>query len=281
MLRPAGDHVKTDKRDASFLARMLAVGNIVEVAIPTPEFEAARDLSRAREDCRHDLMRARNLLSKFLLRKGIVYEKGKSTWSVRHKRWLSSLCFDELCEQMVFEEYLEAIRFLELKKDRLDEAIFERSKKEDISATVAALSCIRGISTLTAFTIAVEIGDFSRFSNARSFMSYLGLVPSENSSGESVSRGRITRSGNAHVRTILTEAAWHHARPLRPLSERRLKADPSIRVEIIEAAASANRRLRKRSEHLIKRGKPASLTNTAIARELSGFVWAIANMATN
>lgn len=278
MLRPSGDRVKTDRRDATFLARMLAVGNIVEVAMPTEATEAARDLARAREDCRHDLMRARHLLSKFLLRKGIVYP-GKTAWTKTHREWLGRLEFADPCERLVFGEYLESVWSLELRRARLDGAIEERAAGEDMAPAVSALRCVRGISTVTAFSIAAEIGDFSRFPDARSFMSFVGLVPSESSSGESVSRGKITRTGNIHVRTLLVEAAWQHARPLRPMSAAAMGDAADVPADVAEAAARANRRLHGRAARLRGRGKPANVVNTAIARELAGFVWALARMA--
>lgn len=278
MLRPSGDRVKTDRRDATFLARMLAVGNVVEVAVPTEAVEAARDLARAREDCRHDLMRARHLLSKFLLRKGIVYP-GRTAWTKAHREWLGGLEFEDPCESLVFGEYLEGVRSLELRRDRLDRAIADRAAEPDLAPTVAAIRCLRGASTVTAFSVAAEIGDFSRFPDARSFMSYVGLVPSESSSGETASRGKITRTGNAHVRTLLVEAAWHHARPLRTMSEAAMGDAAAVPADVAEAAARANRRLHDRYAHLRGRGKPAGVVNTAIARELAGFVWALARMA--
>ena len=278
MLRPSGDRVKTDRRDATFLARMLAVGNIVEVAMPTEAMEAARDLARAREDCRHDLMRARHLLSKFLLRKGIVYP-GKTAWTKAHREWLGRPGFADPCERLVFGEYLESVRSLELRRARLDRAIEERAAGEDMAPAVSALRCVRGISTVTAFSIAAEIGDFSRFPDARSFMSFVGLVPSEPSGGESVSRGSITRTGNIHVRTLLVEAAWQHARPLRPMSAAAMGDAAGVPADVAEAAARANRRLHSRAAHLRGRGKPASVVNAAIARELAGFVWALVRMA--
>lgn len=275
MLRPSGDRVKTDKRDAVFLARMLAVGNIVEVAVPSPAMEAARDLSRTREDCRHDLMRARHLLSKFLLRKGIVYP-GRSAWTKAHGEWLATLSFDDPCEQLVFEEYLEAVRSLELRRSRLDAAIADRASKPDLAAVVSALKCLRGISTVTAFSVAVEVGDFSRFPNARSFMSYVGLVPSESSSGETVSRGKITRTGNGHARTLLVESAWCHARKFTPMSPTSIADSAGQPARIAEMAEKANRRLHDRSSALRSRRKPANVVNIAVARELAGFVWALA-----
>ena len=246
MLRPSGDRVKTDKRDAVFLARMLAVGNVVEVAVPSEALEAARDVSRAREDCRHDLMRQRHLLSKFLLRKGIAYGAGKSAWTKAHAAWLSSLEFADPCERLVFDEYLEGVRSLELRRGRLDAAIERRAAEPDLAPVVSALSCLRGVSTVTAFALAVEVGDFSRFPDARSFMSYVGLVPSESSSGASVSRGGITRTGNGHARRLLVEAAWHHARAYTPLSPTDLAAAAGMPAAVAEAAARANRRLHER-----------------------------------
>ena len=278
MLRPSGDRARTDRRDATFLARMLAVGNIVEVAMPTEAMEAARDLARAREDCRHDLMRARHLLPEFLLRKGIVYP-GKTAWTKAHREWLGRLEFADPCERLVFGEYLESVRSLELRRARLDRAIEERAAEEDMAHMVSALRCVRGISTVTAFSIAAEIGDFSRFPDARSFMSFVGLVPSEPSGGESVSRGRITRMGSIHVRTLLVEAAWQHARPLRPMSMAAMGDAAGVPADVAEAATRESRRLHSRCVHLRGRGKPASVVNAAIARELAGFVWALARMA--
>ena len=277
MLRPSGDRVKTDKRDAVFLARMLAVGNIVEVAVPSPQMEAARDLSRAREDCRHDLMRARHMLSKFLLRKGVVY--GRTAWTKAHRAWLASLSFDDPCEQLVLDEYLEGARSLELRRARLDAAIAERASRPDLAPVVSALRCLRGVSTVTAFTLVVEVGDFSRFPDARSFMSYVGLVPSEFSSGETVSRGGITRTGNGHARTLLVESAWHHARRYTPMSPTAIAEAAGVPAAVAEAAARANRRLHERCAHLRSRGKPANVVNAAVARELAGFVWALAVLA--
>lgn len=278
MLRPSGDRVKTDKRDAVFLARMLAVGNVVEVAVPTPEMEAARDLARAREDCREDLMRARHLLSKLLLRKGVVYE-GRTSWTKAHGEWLSRVELADPCERLVLEEYLEGVRSPKLRRDRLDAAIAERAKAPDLAPVVSALCRLRGISTVTALSIAAEIGDFTRFPTARSFMSYLGLVPSESSSGETVSRGRITRTGNGHVRTLLVESAWHHARRRSPMSATSLADARGVPAPVAEAAERANGRLHERSVRLRSRGKPANLANAAVARELAGFVWALAAMA--
>lgn len=275
MLKPAGDRVKTDKRDAVFLARMLAVGNIVEVACPTPAKEAARDLARARADAREDLMAARNRLSKMLLRKGIVWQ-GKSAWTKAHREWLRSIELPEPAERLVMSEYLQQVVACEERRDRLDAAIAELAASDEWRPVVARLSAVRGISTVTAFSVAAEIGDFSRFPTAPAFMSYLGLVPSEDSSGNSVSRGPITRTGNRHVRTLLVEAAWHHARRWSPLLPTEIAARQGIGPEAARIAAEANRRLHAKSERLRARRVAESKANVAVARELAGFVWALA-----
>lgn len=279
MLRPAGDRVKTDRRDAVFLARMLAVGNVVEVAVPDPAMEAARDLARAREDCRKDLMRARNLLSKFLLRKGVAYEPGRKAWTQAHRRWLRSIELGDPCERLVFDEYLQSVCALELKRGRLDAAIAERAEGPDLGPVVAALRAVRGISLVTGFSLAAEVGDFSRFATARQFMSYTGLVPSESSSGEAVSRGAITRTGNGHVRTLLVEAAWHHSKRYSPASATAAADAARVPARIADEARGVNARLHARYAHLRGRGKPICSVNAAVARELAGHVWALANMA--
>lgn len=279
MLRPSGDKVKTDRRDATFLARMLAVGNVVEVIPPTPEMEAYRDLARARADARGDLMRCRHRLSKMLLRKGIAYEAGKSAWTKAHREWLSSICFGDPVEKAVFDEYLDSVVAAERKRDRLDALIGSCAEEEAMSPSVAALSSLRGVGTVSAFSLKAEIGDFSRFPDARSFMSYLGLVPSERSSGEATSRGRITRTGNLHARTLLVEAAWHQARAYKPLVSSAGAVDPAVAPEVAACARRANRRLHERAMHLRNRGVSPGKANIAVAREMAGFVWALGRMA--
>ena len=276
MVRPSGDRVKTDRRDALFLSRLLAVGEFVECVPPSPAMEAARDLSRAREDAREALMRARHQLSKFLLRKGHVWPKGRSTWTRAHREWLRSIELPDPCERLVLEEYVAQVRECEERRARLDAAIAERSAAEDLAGVTARLRALRGVSTVTAFGVATEIGDFSRFATPRALMSYVGLVPSESSSGESTSRGRITKTGNSHVRRLLVEAAWHHARPLSPASETDVAASSGISAEAAGVASRANRRLHRRYLDLRARKKGANVTNVAVARELAGFCWALA-----
>lgn len=276
MVRPSGDRVKTDRRDALFLSRLLAVGEFVECAPPAPAMEAARDLSRAREDAREALMRARHQLSKFLLRKGHVWPKGRSTWTRAHREWLRSIELADPCERLVLEEYVAQVRECEERRDRLDAAIAERSRADDLAGVTSRLRALRGVSTVTAFGVATEIGDFSRFPSPRALMSYVGLVPSESSSGESTSRGRITKTGNAHVRRLLVEAAWHHARPLSPASETDAASSAGLPAEAAGIASRANRRLHRRYLDLRARGKGANVTNVAVAREIVGFCWALA-----
>lgn len=275
MLKPAGDRVKTDRRDASFLARMLAVGNVVEVFCPTPGQEAARDLARARADAREDLMAARNRLSKMLLRKGLVYP-GRTAWTQAHRAWLRSVELPLPAERLVMSEYLQQVVACEERRDRLDAAIAELAAGPEWAPVVARIGAVRGIGTVTAFSIAAEVGDFSRFPSAPSFMSYLGLVPSEDSSGGKVSRGPITRTGNAHVRTLLVEAAWHHARRWSPLLPAEAAKRSAIGPGASRIAAEANRRLHSKAERLRARKVNPSKANVAVARELAGFVWALA-----
>jgi transposase len=278
MFKASGDRIKTDRRDAIFLARMLAVGNVVEVFIPSLALEAARDLSRAREDTRKDLMRARHLLSKFLLRKGIAYDKGKTAWTKAHKAWLGSLAFDYEEERLVFASYTEGVAFFECRKASLDKEIARRAALPEYAPLVDALCCLRGVSTVTAFAIATEIGDFMRFPGAKGFMSYLGLVPSEYSTGENIVRGAITRTGNIHLRTLCVESSWHHKRTYRPLSQTSMTAFGKVPGDVVLVAQKANRRLHERYCYLLSRNKKPAVANVAIARELAGFIWAIGRL---
>lgn len=275
MLKPAGDRVKTDRRDAAFLARMLAVGNVVECACPTPAQEAARDLARARADARGDLTAARNRLSKMLLRKGLVYP-GKTAWTQAHRAWLAAVELPLAPERLVMSEYLQQVVACEQRRDRLDAAIAELAASPEWAPLVSRIGAVRGVGTVTAFSLAAEIGDFSRFPTAPAFMSYLGLVPSEDSTGGKVSRGPITRTGNGHARTLLVEAAWHHGRRWTPLSPTELAKRAGVGAEAARIAAEANRRLAAKAARLRRRGVKANKANVAVARELAGFVWALA-----
>lgn len=275
LIRPPGDRVKTDARDARHLARLLHLGQIVEVTVPTVAQEAARDLVRAREDCRADLMRARHRLSKLLLRQGRLYCDGKS-WTATHERWLRRQCFDELGVRLTYQEAFDAMLVARDRRDRLDAAIATMAADSPFTPVVARLGCLRGVSTLTGFALAVEIGDWGRFSG-RSIGAYLGLVPTEYSSGTSRSQGGLTKTGNGHARRLLVEAAWHHRKPYRPVAALRRRwaaASPTARAR----GQAANRRLHARWQRFDARDKLPVVANAAIARELAGWCWSLATL---
>ncbi|WP_227000709.1 IS110 family RNA-guided transposase [Protaetiibacter intestinalis] len=206
--RPSGDRVKTDARDAVHLARLLRLDEITAVAVPTADQEAAWDLVRAREDCRGDLMRARHRLSKLLLRHGIVYDDG-AAWTTKHDRWLSQQRLSGVASQAAFDAEYETVLQIKARRDRLDRAIEQLAADSEFTPLVRRLGCLRGVSTLTGFALAVEVGDWTRFTG-NSIGSFVGLVPSEFSSGQSRVHGPITKTGNGHTRRLLVEAAWHH-----------------------------------------------------------------------
>ena len=274
--RPAGDRVKTDARDAAHLARLLHLGQIVEVTVPSVVQEAARDLVRAREDCRGDLMTVRHRISKLLLRQGIVYYGG-AAWTGKHEMWLRAQRFDNPALMLAYEMALDAMVAGVHRRDRLDEAITVMAVESEFTPVVRALSCVRGISALTAFGLAVEIGDWSRLTG-RSIGAYLGLVPCEYSSGTSRVQGGVTKTGNGHARRLLVEAAWHHRAPYRPSRDLRRRWDaatPALRAR----AHQANHRLHSRWAGFDQRKKRPVVANAAIARELAGWCWSLAIMA--
>jgi transposase len=275
--RPSGDRVKTDARDARHLARLLHLGEIVPVTVPSAEQEAARDLVRAREDVRGDLMSARHRLSKLLLRQGIVYHGGKP-WTAGHELWLRAQRRAEMFTLpglgVAFDTAHDRVLDTVARRDRLDTAIAQLATNSEFTPVVTRLGCLRGISTLTAFGLAVEIGNWHRLSG-RSIGAYLGLVPTESSSGGSRSQGSITKTGNGHARRLLIEAAWHHRKPYRvgvELRRRLDKAGPAAR----DRGQRANRRLHARWASFDTRHKQAVVANTAIARELAGWCWSLA-----
>ena len=274
--RPPGDRVKTDARDAMLLARLLRLDDIVPVTVPTVEREAARVLVRAREDVRGDLMRARHRVSKLLLRQGIVYYGGKA-WTRTHLRWLRKQHFDAPGLQLAFDADHEAVLAAEARRDRLDAAIEAMAADSEYTPVVHRLGCLRGVATLTGFGLAVEVGDWERLTGS-SIGAYLGLVPTESSSGQSRSQGSITKTGNTHARRLLVEAAWQHLKPYRTPG-----ATMRARWELAPAAARArgdagNRRLHERWLHFNDRRKDPVIANVAIARELAGWCWSLAVM---
>lgn len=276
LIRPTGDRVKTDARDAAHLARLLHLGQITAVSIPTASQEAARDLVRAREDCRGDLMTARHRLSKLLLRQGIVYYGGNA-WTARHDLWLRAQRFDDPALQLSYEAAFDAMLACLDRRDRLDDAIVKLAADSEFTPVVHRLGCIRGIATLTAFGLAVEIGDWHRLTG-RTIGAYVGLVPSEYSSGASRTQGGVTKTGNGHVRRLLVEAAWHHRSRYRPGVELRRRwdlASPAVRAR----GQAANRRLHARWVGFDARQKRSVVANVAIARELAGWCWSLAVMS--
>lgn len=273
LIRPVGDRVKTDARDAAHLARLLHLGQITEVTIPSVQQEAARDLVRAREDVRGDLMTARHRLSKLLLRQGIVYCGGRA-WIREHERWLRRQQFDSPALQLAYDTAFDAMLATVERRERLDTAIAEMAAESQFTAVVTRLGCLRGVSTLTAFGLAAEIGDWSRLTG-RSIGAYLGLVPSEFSSGVTRTQGGVTKTGNGHARRLLVEAAWHHRAPYRPGAVMRRRwdaASPAARAR----GQAGNRRLHERWRRFDERKKRSVVANAAIARELAGWCWSLA-----
>jgi transposase len=272
--RAAADKVKTDRRDAERLARLLRLGELVPVRVPDPYEEAARDLVRAREDARGDLMRARHRLSKLLLRHGLVYDS--SAWTGAHDAWLRRQSFPSRPLALAFEECYGAVVQTKSRRDALDQAIAELALEPPFAEVVGRLCCLRGVSTLTALALTVEIGDWSRF-RPQSLGPFLGLVPSEDSSGERRRQGAITKTGNSHARRLLVEAAWHQRRPLRASAtlERRRQGQPAA---VRARADQSCRRLHARWQALERRGKRRTIVAVAVARELAGHCWALATM---
>ncbi len=273
-IRAAADRVKTDRRDAERLARLLRLGEITPVRVPEPEAEAARDLVRAREDARGDLMRARHRLSKLLLRHGAVYDA--TAWTRAHDAWLRRQRFQSGPLAIVFDECYARMLDAKTRRDALDRAIVELAATPPYVDIVERLVCLRGVSTLTAFALTVELGDWRRF-RPESLGPFLGLTPSENSSGERRRQGGITKTGNTHARRLLIEAAWHQRRPPRlsvTLERRRTGKSLAVRAQADRSA----RRLHGRWHALEGRGKPRSVVVVAVARELTGHCWALATM---
>jgi transposase len=274
--RPAQDRVKTDRRDAERLVRLLMIGGLHAVRVPSGEEEALRDLVRAREDVRGDLMRARHRLGKLLLRHDVRYDGGGENWTQRHRDWLGRVELPDRGAQVTLLDYLGAIDALVVRRDALEATIAELVPGSPWAHTVAGLRCLRGIDTLTAVGLCAEIGDFARFARAGQLASYLGVVPSEDSSGDRRRLGAITKTGSRHARRLLIEAAWHYRRPpARGDALKRRQAGQSAHV--IALAWKAQQRLHRTWRRLdTERGKRRTIVAVAVARELAGFCWAIA-----
>jgi transposase len=269
--RKPGERIKTNRRDARKLVELLRAELLTEVRPPTLEEEAVRDLCRARDDARGDLQRCRHRLGKLLLRRGLHYS-GRN-WTQAHRQWIDSLEWAHEAERVVIEDYLLAIDHLDARLIEFDARLTELAQADPYREPVAWLRCFRGIDTLTAMLILAELHDFRRFQSPRALMAYLGLVPGEDSSGEKHRRGRITRTGNALVRRLLVETAWHyqHRPSVGVALMRRRKGQPG---RVIAIADKAQQRLCRRFRKLAAAHKPAPKIVVAIARELAGFLWA-------
>ena len=275
--RKPGDRIKTDRRDAAKLVRLFRAGELTPVTVPDEAAEAIRDLVRCREDVQEDLRRWRHRLVKFLTRHGRVYRAGRH-WTQRHWTWLRGQHFALPALDRTYQEYRWTVEQLLTRRADLDQAIAAVAETEPYRQSVGWLRCFRGIDTLGAMILLVEIGDFQRFQTPRELMAYLGLVPSEASSGERERRGSITKAGNTHARRILVEAGWAYRHPPRlagSLAQRSQGQPPAIRAQ----AWRAQQRLHRRYRHLVGHGKRAPVAVVACARELIGFLWAALTQA--
>jgi transposase len=275
--RKTGERIKTDRRDAVKLARCYRAGELTPIWVPDQAHEALRDLVRAREVAKQDQHRARQRLSKFLLRSGKKPPQATSAWTQKYVGWIRSLSFDHVAQQATLVDYLGEVDHLEQRIRRLEEAIDDALKTAPpgLKAVIDGLQALRGVARLTATTIAIEIGSFSRFQTARQLMAYCGVVPSEHSSGANRRQGAITKTGNSHVRRVLFESAWaYRHRPSlgRDLKQRQQRAHATTS----EMAWKAQHRLHRRYVALAARGKPLTKIVGAVGRELLGFIWAVA-----
>jgi len=271
--RAPGDRVKTDRRDAELLVRLLLAGKLHAVRVPGPEEEALRDLVRAREAVRVDLMRCRHRLSKLLLRHGIRFEDGRA-WTDRHHLWLAGIELGWPAAQATFADACGAADALVHRRDALEREIVALLPGAPWQPQLARLRCLRGIDTLSAAGLCAEIGDFDRFARAEQLMSYVGLVPSESTTGQQRRLGAITKTGSGHARRLLVEAAWHY-RPRPRIGKALSDRQAGQRAEAIAIAWSAQQRLYRTWNRLEARAKRRTIIAVAAARELAGFCWAI------
>jgi transposase len=268
-----GERVKTNRRDALTLAKLHRAGELTPVWVPDPSHEAMRELVRAREAAMEELRRTRQHLQSFLLRHGRVFP-GRGAWTKAHTRWLCELRFEHPAQHLVLAEYRQAILDAEVRLERLTEQVTELVPAWSMAPVIAAYQALRGVSFLTAVTFVAEIGDVRRFDSPRQLMAYLGLVPSESSTGERVRRGGITKAGNGRARRVLIEGAWTYrfpARMSRPLQERQ----NGLPKAVCDIAWKAQLRLCGRYRKLMARGKQQTVVTAAIAREMAAFLWAI------
>ena len=272
--KKSGQRIKTDRRDAARLAQSHRSGDLVAVFIPDETTEAIRDLERARDDAKKAERVARHQLSKFLLRQGRPYA-GKTTWNDAHRAWIAGQAFAQPAQQYVLTDGLAAVEAASLRVAQLTDRLRQLTGTWRLAPLVKALQSLRGVEFVTAVTLAAEVGDFRRFATAGDFMGYVGLIPSEQTSGEQRRRGPITKAGNTHVRHLLVESAWHYRRKPR-LSKALRERSVGLSPQVCAIAWKAQSRLHNRLSRLTGRGKNPAEAVTAVARELAGFVWAIA-----
>jgi transposase len=271
--RASGDRVKTDRRDAELLVRLLLAGKLHAVRVPGPEEEALRDLVRAREAVRVDLMRCRHRLSKLLLRHGIRFDDGPA-WTQRHRDWLHTIALEWPAAQATLLDAHGAIDALAYRRDQLEREIVALVPSSPWAVQIGRLRCLRGVDTLTAVGLCSEIGDFERFARAEQLMSYIGLVPSESTTGRRRRLGSITRTGSEHARRLLVEAAWHY-RPRPRIGKALTERQDGQPAQAVAIAWSAQQRLHRTWTRLEARAKRRTIIAVAAARELAGFAWAI------
>jgi transposase len=274
-----GDRVKTNRRDALNLVKLLRAGELTAVWVPDPRHEAVRDLTRARGAAGEDLRRKRQQISSFLLRQGLHYPPNRATWTKAHMTWLASQKLAHTEQRLAFEEMLLALRQAQERIERLEQAIRAAVPDWSLAEVVTALMAMRGIDLISASAFLAEVGDLSRFQTPRELMAYLGLVPSESSTGDTIQRGPITKAGNRRARRTLVECSWSYQHPPRVGKEKLAKvaaAPPAVR----EIAWKAQCRLCARYRALVRKGKGANVAVTAVARELAAFIWAISREVT-
>jgi transposase len=275
--KKAGDRVKTDRRDAVQLARLMRSGDLTPVYVPAVEDEAIRDLRRAREEAIGDLKAAKFRLKAFLLRQDIR-STGRATWGPAHLRWLSEVVCATAAQHIVFQEYVRAVNEHTDRLQRLEQELEEQVKTWRLQPVVEALQALRGVQFTVAVTIVAELGDLTRFENPRQLMKHLGLIPSEYSSGERRRQGSITKAGNTHARRVLVEGAWAYRDPAKVSRHLQLRLE-QLPKPIQDLSWKAQVRLCKRFRRLLARGKHANQVVVAMARELVGFMWAMAKQA--
>lgn len=268
-----GDRIKTDRRDARMLARLLRAGELTAIQVPGAEQEALRDLSRARLDAKNAQRIARQVLLALLLRHGRQYEG--QNWTGIHERWLADLRMDTPAQQIVLEEYIRTVREANARVDRLTQQLEEYGQASPQAPFIQALQALKGVSMLAATTLAAELGDLTRFDHPKQLMAFTGLVPTESSSGEKRARGGITKAGNGHVRRMLVESAWCYRYPPK-VSRVLLRRQENLNPQVKDIAWRAQLRLCKQFKKLQARGKPQQVLVTAVARELIGYFWEIA-----